>query len=309
MRNNNAYNHSASDKRYYLINKEILKKIKNDYHYKDFEDYKKKELSQINGIEPMNTLVEIIPKNEINAKYENMQIEPNIIPVYNPLNQNETFWIYDNFEIIKEETIKIFIDKHKIETQNIFEFNFGEGKAIIHYGNTIGNKKYISVIGRLDNDNTFINEYLCIYNKHSSNEKHMNRIRGNLLNYLNNLKLYMNTSPITDGKYKEVGLIIKYESNQTNINQQNKYVNKNEYKILYSSMNDMNNRNTLYNINKINYLGNNNFYNVQNATTINSLGSQNFNIDAKKTKEYLELQNLLIEEKKKNELLNGQILL
>jgi ubiquitin C-terminal hydrolase len=31
----------------------------------------------------------------------------------------------------------------------------------------------------------------------------------------------MNTSPIIDGKYKEVGLIIKYEKNQTNNNQQN----------------------------------------------------------------------------------------
>ena len=36
----------------------------------------------------------------------------------------------------------------------------------------------------------------------------------------------MNTSPIIDSKYKEIGLIIKYEKNQTNINQQNKYLGK-----------------------------------------------------------------------------------
>ena len=180
----------------------------------------------------MNTLVENIPKNEITAKYENLQIEPNVIPVKNPNNQNETFWIYDNFEIIKEDTIKIFIDKHKIG--NHFECNFCEGKAIIHYGKTIGNKKYISVIGSLDNDNTFINEYLCIYDSHSSNEKHMNKIIGNLLNYLNNLKLYMNTSPITDSKYKEIGLIIKLGKSPTEPtdDNQNYYVDEKEYNLV-----------------------------------------------------------------------------
>ena len=56
------------------------------------------------------------------------------------------------------------------------------------------------------------------------------------------------------------------------------------------------------------YFGNNNIsINVHNVSKNNSLGTQNNYIDVKNTKEYLELQKLLIEEKNKNYILSGQI--
>jgi hypothetical protein len=60
--------------------------------------------------------------------------------------------------------------------------------------------------------------------------------------------------------------------------------------------------------NKNNYFGNTNLsINIQNATRNYSLGSQNYYIDIKNTKEYLELQKLYIEEKNKNNRLSEQI--
>ena len=76
--------------------------------------------------------------------------------------------IYDYFEIIKEETIKLLLDIYQKGTQNYLECFFGERKVIINYEKKLGNKKYVYIIGKLDNDNTFINEYILIYDDYPS---------------------------------------------------------------------------------------------------------------------------------------------
>ena len=88
------------------------------------------DLSSINRNDPMNSLDENFSKNELNNKFENVQIEPNIIPVNDPNDPNNCFWIYDNFEIIKKEIITLFVDSHRMGYQNYLECNLGEGKVI-----------------------------------------------------------------------------------------------------------------------------------------------------------------------------------
>ena len=63
----------------------------------------------------------------------------------------------------------------------------------------------------------------------------MNNIKGNLNNYLSNLKLHENSAPITDKNYKEIGTIIKYRNETFNYNSNNLAINTKEIK------NDINN--------------------------------------------------------------------
>ena len=292
---NNIFDYNITNKKYYLINKELSMKIKKDYNYKaikkmldenKFNDnqYNNKNkilLSIIKNL-PIDTLNNFFQKTELNNKYENEQIEPNIIPVINPNNSENSIMIYDNFEIFEEESLKLFINIFYIG-QNNLEYNFGEGKIIIHYDKIHGNKNYISVIGTLDNDNTFIKEYIFIYNDFNERYYHMNNIKGKLINYLNSLKFYNNTHPITKDEYKEIGLIIKFDNNNINTNSNNiNFQNNNNinHNIITQNNNNQNNNNHNTNI-KTNSINNNFYYNkhinenIGNKKINNDIGSYN----------------------------------
>ena len=175
----NTFNYVNSNQYYFLINKKTITKIKNDYNYKDFlkkldDDDKKKKLLSNNKDVHNKSLGIQLTKNELNMKYESELIEQNITSINYPRNKDNIVMLFDDFEKIKEEVIKLFIDKLRIKQENYLECIFGKGKVIIHYDNKLGNKSFISVIGKLDNDNAFINEYI-------------------LINYLNSLKLYNNS--------------------------------------------------------------------------------------------------------------------
>ena len=127
--------------------------------------------------------------------------------------------ICDNFEIFNKKTADLFFDNLHGNENNYLECILSEGKIIIKYPSYKNvNKKYMAVIGNLDNNNTFINEYLLIYKDSNSYNLHINSLKGNLNKYLNNLQLYNNSQPIINEKFEEVGKLIKIGNNNENIN-------------------------------------------------------------------------------------------
>ena len=108
-------------------------------------------------IKKNETLKEFFGKDELKGKYEKLLMEPDIIPITNFNNSENTIMIYDNFEILDKNTAKQFIYNLCEEENNFLECSLNEEKIIIKYKNNIlGNKNYISVIGILNNENTFI---------------------------------------------------------------------------------------------------------------------------------------------------------
>ena len=84
--------------------------------------------------------------------------------------------IYNNFEIIEKETIKLFINDIYKYNEYYLECTLNEGKIIIHYpDNFNGENKYVSVIGSLNNENTFITEYILIYKEIIYRDDHLKK--------------------------------------------------------------------------------------------------------------------------------------
>ena len=140
--------------------------------------------------------------------------------------------IYDNFELIEIETIKLFIDNIKGNESNYLECTLNDGKIIIHYpDNFNGKNQFVSVIGSINKENLFITEYILIYNNSKEEKKeHLNKIIGRLDKYLNNLQLYNKYQPIykDDKSLIEIGIIIKYESNIIDNNVKKNSINNNK---------------------------------------------------------------------------------
>ena len=151
---------------------------------------------------------------------------PEKISITIPNSQNDSVQLYNKFEILDSLTASEFIDNifsysnygHfsnygsssiNEQDENYIECTLKEGKIIVYYPkNKFDNNKYAYTIGALDNDNTFIAEYLIIYKK---NHAYFQNIKDNLNNYLQSIEqqLIYGPSPITDDiNYEEIGKVI-----------------------------------------------------------------------------------------------------
>ena len=273
----------SDEKDYYLINSIIMSEIKINYKYKQI----KEELDNINFMDNNNKKIMAIKSlsndtikyfkenNKIKNKYKIANTEPDIIPI----NDNKTgkqYLIYDKFEILERDMVQKLINEiYRSYGINSTENNYlrcelNEGKVIIHYPKNFNdNNKYISVIGQLNYENHFLNEYILIYNDSSSKSNHINHIKGNLNKYLKSLELQFieNSAPITDKNYKEIGIIIKYSNETSNYNSNNLRMNTNE------NTNDLinnyikgnsNSKTQYFPIKKGNDINQNTFYNNSN---------------------------------------------
>jgi len=227
------------EKEYYLINNNLISEIKINYKYNQI----KEELDEINFMDNdnnkklaikslSNDIIKYFTDNkEIEDKFEKDYMEPDIIPI-NGIKEKESYMIYYKFEILEREMAQDLINNiNKIypKENNYLKCEINEGKIIIHYPqNFNGNDKFISVIGQLNNENHFLNEYILIYNDSSSRLGHMHNIKRNLNNYLTSLQLYKNSAPIIDENYKEIGTIIKYCNEAFNYDSNNLRININE---------------------------------------------------------------------------------
>ena len=135
--------------------------------------------------------------------------------------EKESLMIYENFELIDEKTCKLFFDDiYSMRNYNL-ECILNEGKIIIYYpDNFNGKEKYTLVICYLNEQYNFITEYICVYKYKFEQNNHINKITGNLDNYLQNLKLINNSQPIINDRIscKEIGTIIRYNINNNEVN-------------------------------------------------------------------------------------------
>ena len=96
-----------------------------------------------------------------------------------------------------------------------------ENKIIIDYPYNI-NSKNIIIIGTLDYEKLFINEYIIVYKddekKQTFKNKHLNNIKGALTIFLNGLYFINNTAPFADDQGIEMGIVIKCDQSNNNNN-------------------------------------------------------------------------------------------
>ena len=225
-----------NENEYYLINSNFMSEIKNNYKYSQIKEIldsinilkKSKNINNrlILAIKNLpNDIIKYFKENDkINNKYEKECIEPDIIPIID-YKTNKSFMIYNKFEILEKEFAENLIDGIKGNEKLKCEIN--EGKFLIHYPeNFNGNDKYVSVIGQLNEKNHFLCEYILIFKDSSSKNYHINNIKGKINNYLSSLQLYMNSAPIIDKNYNEIGTIIKFINNDSdNIKENIKEIN------------------------------------------------------------------------------------
>ena len=275
-------NHGFKEEKYYLINQVICNQIKKDCNFdeiKNIFDAKKFSENDINkkyilfNIKNSYNNLQYFLNNTVANNYDKQIFEPNIIPL-NKNEQNNPIMIYDNFEIFNQKAANKFFDSLNGYENNCLECILDDEKILIKYPNDFcGNKKIVCIIGILNNDNTFIKEYILIYNDYMSCYSHINELKNNLKNHLNNLQLYNNSQPIINEKYEEVGIIIKVENNFENINYN---FNNNT-----SNNNNSNNNNNFNNyINKDNNMpidtDYNNNYNQNNNQNNNQTRGKNY---------------------------------
>ena len=291
---------TATESEYYLINQKTMSDIKKLYYYKDI----KATMDKINQIDenPTNQsrrllyILKFLPpkvmKNFIEEeldieKMEKSLIEPNIEPIYpnNIINNNETplGMIYKNFEIIEPFLVKQFCHGIRIDNNyrllsgyekdnNLLKCVLKDGKVIIKYENNMfGNQKNYLVIGAINNENKFINQYFLIYNKNYTSEVYNFKIRD-LNNYLNKFQFFNNSCPIVLNEYDEIGTIINLGNSSNNIN-----ITTNDNQIQNVPITYDNNIN---NVNKLTNENNNFYGKYDNINNNNYKNQDEYNLDS-----------------------------
>ena len=210
-----------NDEIFYLIKKDLLIDIKENNNYfqlKKFFDGKLnttlptqkdiyniiKSLSQNQLIEFTNNLKQTKIQNFLLSFYE---MEKTQIP--NPNNKNESYIIFEDFEIIEKQIGDLLIKgkyPYNILTCSIVAHNM----IIFHYpNNKFNNKYYMLVVSTIDENNNFRNEYLLIYFHPNYVQSHFNQIKYNIRIFFQTLSFINNNAPIVVNEYEEIGNIIK----------------------------------------------------------------------------------------------------
>ena len=233
----------SQKKDFYLIKKEIMLKIKKDYYYKDLKEIldqmNHKEIIQTNQSKillyllkhlPDDIFEEFIGEGTYIHKINKDKTEPDIEPACpnNMLkNGEQSPVIYKNFEIIEPSVAKHFIHdidessylySHSFKDNNMVKCILKDGKIMVIYDqNLFENKKDIIIIGIINSDNTFINEYALIYDKYFSN--HLDYLqKTDLNNYLSKISFANDICPIVINGYVEIGNIYRLQNNNINTN-------------------------------------------------------------------------------------------
>jgi ubiquitin C-terminal hydrolase len=218
--------------KYYLIKSTSITQIKNNCGYdqmKQILDTKfnlelgdfgittddKKMLKIIKNI-PKDILERNFSSNNIIRKIPKRDIEPEDKYIINQSNPNEMAIIYDNFGIIDKKVAEEFIEgissSYSSVDKNVMDCTLINGRIIIEYKTSLGNSKYVNVIGSVDpNDFIIFNEYALIYKDYNGFTSHTITLKSKLNNFLQGLQLFNGTQPITDTQYKELGTLIQIE--------------------------------------------------------------------------------------------------
>ena len=189
------------DRSYYLINKDIMNSIKKDYKYetiiqtlnkmqlKSSEQNKQKRKLLILKNLPGDFIEKFIKTPKDIEKCIKNFVSPETLK-FNIPDSPDSVNIYKNFEIISPSVATQFIDGiynygSQSSDNNFIECYARDGKIIIYYTKyKLNNDQYVYQIGNLNDDNTFIPEYLIIYKK---DHAHFDNIKYELNNYLQSI--------------------------------------------------------------------------------------------------------------------------
>ena len=169
---------------------------------------------------PLEELKKFFKKKEI-QKIENHHelLEIGIIPVkYYDNNIEKYIMIYNDFEIIEEKIIELFVDINLIQNY-LINCIINEGKIMILYPKDFDQEKRgVTVLGKLSDELNFVTEYILVYDNSEIRDLHTQAIYGNLNNYIKDFKFVNHCQPIHDNNYKILGTVVDYAQYDTTSN-------------------------------------------------------------------------------------------
>ena len=229
---------------YYLINKKAMSIIKKFYYYNDIKAILDQiDPNEINQSNPSKILLYIVKslsddtfENLIEnpsemEKIENNLIEPEIEPVYaKNMDRNKESplaWIHNNFEVIEDKIAKLLFninsgylfsfESNGYNLNDQFECVLKDGKIMIKNNKKNSwNTKEIVVIGSLNTDDSFINEYVLIYDQYYYSQV-SELEKKDLNNYLRGIQFANDLSPIVINQINIIGQIVKLQNVKINI--------------------------------------------------------------------------------------------
>jgi hypothetical protein len=181
-------------KDFYLINKKYIEEIKKDCYYNEmkklFDAYKIGENNDLYR-QKLLKVIKNLPDdviNKLNKNYSQVSNMTDAFPnVKNVIYNNgiqSMISIYVDFELFEQDIIDKIVSNINAIKKYCFKCIIIGHKIIINYPDNATNRNNVSIIGRLDIDNTFITECIIIYfNKYEQNN-HINKITPNLFGFL-----------------------------------------------------------------------------------------------------------------------------
>ena len=210
---------------YFLVNEAFISAIKKELNFLEFYSYLNQgkvlfdnNINLFNAITLFKgTSIEILKTyfgkngiNPINQHYNIMEI--GIIPIkyYNNNDIEKCIMIYNDFELIDEKTIELFVNINLIQNY-LIKCIINEGKIMILYPKNFDQeKRSIVTIGKINDEFNYITEYVLVYDNASIRKQHIESIYGNLNNFINNLHFVNHCQPIHDNNFNIVGTVIDY---------------------------------------------------------------------------------------------------
>ena len=239
---------------YYIINKNVIVDIKNNNDFKKiYELLEKNDINENDDNSNKSILLALknLSEEELKSfkkqynnkiKYSINDFSPNVNSAKYFEKVEKNIIIYNDFEIIRKDIIEKLIDNIKDMNSLLLECIFIDEKIIINYPDNLNGNKFVSVIGKLNYDKTFVTEYILIYNSRTDKQSHILSISNRLKNYLKGLQIYNNCDVITDSFFHEIGTIAKcdvndYDYDDNNYNRGNYNSGNNDNNVYESSKN------------------------------------------------------------------------
>ena len=209
-------NQSPIDEEFYFIKKQLFHDIRKQNNYEQLVKYFQ---GKINYNLPtggdVNNIIKNLPQNDRKNLTNNLKLNQvgldltqiDIIPIQNPNNPNEMYWVLDKYELVEKHIANAYLNKYPY---HVLKCSFlGNNMIVIHYpNNKFNNSKYFFLVSKIDEKDNITNEYLLIYNS-PSYISHFNNIKIDLINFLEKQEYNNQTCPITVNGYQQIGTIIK----------------------------------------------------------------------------------------------------
>ena len=217
---------------FHKINEELES---NDYFRNSIQKYNNINNYKLIDEKNIYSIIQAISPNkskEFNEYNYNKNIEKEILPSITKVEykdysmNNQEIYIYNEFELISNDIINLFKtgDNNNIGN-NYSQCYIKDNFIFINFPyQENGNDKLITLLGKLNKNNSFKTENILIYDNYNEDER-TRHIKGiyDVQNFLNN---YGNVSePFTDEKFKILGTIVKYKSTNNNNEDYNYNIN------------------------------------------------------------------------------------